>query len=120
MTSRRNSAVYFVLLLVAGLIGYLASHRPVEELAVVELSALELSAFETSTFELSTFERGQLELEAPFEFPYPMLKFKSRIAPKLAISGDVESVLVENRSALLVSSTPVEVRRPEELAAVVD
>ena len=110
MTSRRDSAVYFVVLLVAGLIGYFASHRPAEELAAVD----------PSTFEFSTFEPGELELEAPFEFPYPMLKFKSRTAPKLAISGDVESVLAENRSVLLVSSTPVEVRRSEELAALGD
>jgi hypothetical protein len=115
MTSRRDSAVYFVLLLVAGLFGYLASHRSAEDLAAVAPSIYGLSAFE-----LSTFEQAELELEAPFEFPYPMLKFKSRTAPKLAISGDVESVLAENRSLLLVSSTPVEVRRSENLAAMGD
>jgi len=110
MTSRRDNAVYFVLLLLAGLIGYFASHRPAKELAAID----------PSTFGLPAFDPGELEIEAPFEFPYPTLKFKSRTAPKLAISGDVESVLVENRAVLLVSSTPVEVRRSEESALVVD
>jgi hypothetical protein len=106
MANRRMDAFYFALLLTVFAIGYYASNRTSEE----ELPSLDLSVWETP----------ELELEAPFDFPYDVVRFRERPNPRLVLSDDMESVLVEVRSALLESSTTLEIRPTEQLAAVVD
>jgi hypothetical protein len=56
----------------------------------------------------------------PFAYPYSVVTFKSRTAPTLHLSGNVESVLVEIRSSLLESSAPVEVRPADQLVAITE
>ena len=66
------------------------------------------------------FELPELAFEVPFEMPYSMVRFERRAAPVLALSGDVESALVEVRSALLRSSKQVEILPEEQLAGLVE
>ena len=56
----------------------------------------------------------------PFELPFHLVKFESAMPPTLALSSNMESALVEVRTALLESSTlvEVEVARPRRLLAV--
>jgi hypothetical protein len=105
MLNRRVDAVYFVILVAALAIGYYASNRSVDEGSIPDLP---------------DFDPPQLTLEVPFDFPYSIPSFKTRVVPALRISDNVESVLVEVRSSLLASSTPVEARATENLAAVLE
>lgn len=107
-SGRRDNAIYLLFLASACLIGAVASwvtDRP--------------DASQTP-IDLAMPAPPDLELEAPFDFPYPQIEFKSRRAPRLAFSDNVEAVLVEVRSALLSSAAPVAVGRTEELAATVE
>jgi len=107
MTNRRMDALYLALFVAVSAVGYFVANRAPEEVGSIDLSS---------------FEPPDLELEVPFEFPYTIMRFKEREAPKLRLSGNMESVLVEVRSALLESSTTenveVEVQRTEQLAAL--
>lgn len=98
MSNRRVDVIFFGLLLAVSVIGYYAANR-----------SSELSA-EGSSLVLPDFSPSPLLLEIPFDFPYAIVKFKSLPAPKLDLSDDMEAALSEVRSALLESSTLVEVR----------
>lgn len=108
MSTRRDSTVYFGILLVACAMGYVAANRSVD-----------VDPGDTIP-DFAGFGEPLLVLEPPIEFPFPMLKFETRIAPTLVISDDVESTLLEVRTALLTSAIPIDVSRIEELAAVTD
>ena len=105
MSNHRVDAIYFALLLAVSMIGYYAANRSPEE---------------ATTLALPDFNPPLLVLEVPFDFPYPMVKFESLIAPTLDLSDDMESVLAEVRSALLESSTHVEVRPLEQRVAAAE
>jgi hypothetical protein len=105
MTNRRVDAIYFALLLAVSLIGYLVANRPSEE---------------GGTLDMPVFEPPELVLETSFAFPYSVVRFKSRKPPTLDLSDNMESVLVEIRSALLEDSTAVEIRLTEQLAAIIE
>ena len=105
MSNRRVDLVYFaVFLLVIGL-GYLFANQQsgeVEEIA------------------LPDFSLPTIDLEVPFELPYAFVKFARPEPPRLVLSENMESVMVEVRSALLESSEPIEVEAEPHLAAIVD
>ena len=105
MTNRRVDAVYFALLLAVSLIGYFMANR---------------SSGEGGTLDMPVFEPPELVLEAPFAFPYSAVTFQNRTPPTLHLSDNMESVLVEIRSALLEDSAFVENRPTEQLAAIVE
>ncbi len=109
MKSRRDNRIAFLFLVVACGVGYLASTH---------------SGDEMSTRDLSTYEMPDLNfvIEAPFEFPYPLLEFKRRVAPSLAISSrdGFESILIEVRSTLLESAKPQRVRSVDTLVVSAD
>ena len=105
MTNRRVDAIYFVLLLAVCMIGYYLANP---------------SAHEGGTLDMPTLEPPELVLEASFAFPYSVVKFKKRTPPTLDLSDNMESVLVEIRSALLENSASVEVRPIEQLAAITE
>jgi hypothetical protein len=105
MTNRRVDAIYFALLLAVSLIGYLVANRSPEE---------------GGTLDMPVFEPPELVLETSFAFPYSVVRFKSRKPPTLDLSDNMESVLVEIRSALLEESTAVEIRPTEQLAAIIE
>jgi len=105
MSNRRFDLVLFtVLLLVVGF-GYLVANRAPEETEVVILP----------DFSLPT-----IDLEIPFELPYAFVKFARPEPPKLELSENMESVMVEVRSALLESSEPIEIREDAQLAAILE
>jgi hypothetical protein len=108
MPNRRADALYFVLLLTVFVIGYYAANRSSDEFGEFE---------EGTSLELPNFNPPQLVFEIPFEFPYVIPQFESRVAPTLQLSNDMESALGEVRSALLESSTIVEVRSTGQLVA---
>ena len=105
MTNRRVDAIYFVLLLAVCMIGYYLANQSADEGGVLDMPVL---------------EPPELVLEASFAFPYSVVKFKKRTPPTLDLSDNMESVLVEIRSALLENSASVEVRPIEQLAAITD
>ena len=105
MTNRRVDAVYFALLLAVSLIGYFIANR---------------SSDEGGTLDMPVFEPPKLVLETSFAFPYSVVKFKNRKPPTLNLSDNMESVLVEIRSALLEDSASVEIRPTEQLAAIIE
>jgi len=105
MTHRHVDLLYFALFLAVFVFGVLAATREPDDLASVELPAL---------------DPPELEIEAPFVFPYTYVKFKRPAAPRLNLAVSMESVLVQVRSALLETSAPVEVGASEQLAAVLD
>jgi len=99
MSNRRVDAIYFLLLLVVSVAGFYVANRP---------------STEEATLDLPDFSLPPLVLEVPFELPYSIVRFKSLASPRLNLSDDMESVLGENREALLESSTLVEVHSMEE------
>ncbi len=105
MTNRRVDAIYFLVFLAIVAVGWGLSNRPTDEEA---------------SLPLPDFQPLELSLEVPFEIPYQMVKFKSRVAPQLRLSGDIETVLVENRRVLLKGSGQVAVRPVEHLAALIE
>lgn len=108
MTNRRVDAIYFVLILVVAAVGYVAASQFPDD---GEMSALPDYSPPPLTFEVP-FE--------PFELPFHFVKFESAMPPTLALSSNMESALVEVRSALLESSTIVEVRPEPGLLASVE
>ncbi len=97
--------VYFsILLLVAGA-SHLLSEQRVEETGVMTLPDFSLQA---------------IEFEISFDLPDHFVKFARPKAPKLALSENMESVMVEVRSALLVTSEPIEMRDEPQIAAVLE
>lgn len=105
MTNRQVDLLYFALFIAVFAFGILAATRESEDLASVELPAL---------------DPPELEIEAPFVFPYTYVKFARPEPPRLNLAVSMESVLVQVRSALLETSAPVEVVASEQLAAVLD
>jgi hypothetical protein len=108
MSSRRGDAIYFLLLLAVSVTGYYAANRPSDQ------------SEEGVVLVLPDFSPPAIVLEVPFDFPYAIVKFESRVAPTLEFSGDMESVLGEVRSALLESSTLVEVRSMDQLVTAIE
>ena len=106
MTNRRVDALYFLLIVVVGTIGFVAANRPVEQ-----VEGLALPDFSPLRFDIP-FE--------PFELPFPIVSFENPITRRLALSSNMESTLVEVRTALLESSKPVEVRPPARMLAAID
>ncbi len=101
MSNRRFDVIYFaVFLLVVGL-GYWAATRDDEEVDVASLP---------------DFSLPSIEIEAPSELPYTFVRFARPEAPRLRLSENMASVIVEVRTALLESSAPVEVRVEPRLA----
>jgi hypothetical protein len=72
---------------------------------------------EGTTLELPDFSPPELVFEIPFDFPYTIPDFASRVAPKMQLSNDMELALGEVRSALLESSTIIEVGSTDHLVA---
>lgn len=105
MSNRRTDLIYFVVFLLVVGFGYLAANRGDDDTEVVTIP----------DFSLPT-----LDLEVPFELPYSFVKFARPEPPKLRLSENMESVMVEVRSALLESSEPIEIRQEPQLAAVAD
>jgi len=105
MSNRRADAIYLVLLLGVFVIGYYASNRPADEF------------YEGTMLELPDFKPPELVFEIPFDFPYAIPNFESRVAPKMQLSNDMESALGEVRSALLESSAIIEVESNDHLVA---
>jgi hypothetical protein len=108
MSNRRVDAIYFLLLLVVSVVGYYAAD------AADAADAANRSSEERAALELPDFSPPPLVLEVPFNLPYTIVKFESMAAPKLTLSDDMESVLGEVRTALLESSTLVEVHSMED------
>ncbi len=108
MTHRRMDAIYVALFLVVSLVGYFVANRANQ------------ATDEAGMLTLPTFEAPEFSFEVPFDFPYAVVKFKQRRAPTLQLSGNMESVLTEVRSALLESSARDEVREDGQLASLVD
>jgi hypothetical protein len=108
MSNRRVDAIYFVLLLAVFAIGYYAANRSSDPSEV------------GATLDLRDFNPPPLVLEVPYDFPVAVVKFESLVAPTLDLSDDMESVLSEIRSALLKTSTLVEVRSMERLVAAAE
>jgi hypothetical protein len=108
MASRRVDGFYFLLLLVVPVLGYYAANRP------SDLSE------EGVALALPDFSLPPLVLEVPFELSYTVVKFERLAAPALEFSDNMESVLGEVRSALLESSTLVEIRPMDQLVAAIE
>ena len=106
MAKRRVDLIYFGLLISVCLIGYAVANRSDDDVG--------------ASIVLPDLEPPELVLEAPFDFPYAIPKFKTRSAPTLMLSGNMEKVLSEVRASLLESSTPVEDHQTEQLAAVIE
>ncbi len=97
MTNRRVDALYFLLIVVIGTIGFVAANHPVEQ-----VEGLALPDF------------------SPLRFDIPFEPFENPIPRRLALSSNMESALVEVRTALLESLKPVEVRPPARMLAAID
>jgi hypothetical protein len=105
MSNRRMDAIFFGLFLVVSGVGYFLANRPTDEQA---------------TRVVPDFSLPELVYEIPFEFPYAIMKFETRVAPKLELTDGMESALGEVRSALLKSSTVQAVESKEEWVAALD
>ena len=108
MTNRRLDAIYFVLIVTVAGLGYFGSRVFSDSDKVLDVPSYSPTPI---IFDVP-FE--------PFELPFNFVKFKSAVPPKLALSNDMASVLVEVRSALLKSSTVVEVRGSSSMLAAVE
>jgi hypothetical protein len=97
--------IYFMLLLLVVVVGYLAANQESDEAEVVMLPDFSLPV---------------MDLEIPFEFPYDFVKYARPTPPKLVLSENMESVMIEVRSALLKSSEPVEIRPEAQFAAIAE
>ena len=105
MSNRRFDLVLFaVLLLVVGF-GYLAASR---------------GTGETENLRVPDFSLPPINFELPLELPFAFVEFARPEQPKLVLSENMESVMVEVRSALLVSSEPVEIPQDAQLAGVLE
>jgi hypothetical protein len=95
MSNRRFDLIYFLafLLVVGG--GILAARMDDDGSESVAV--------------LPDFSLPSIELEANFDLPYQFVRFVRPAAPKLVLSTNVESAIVEVRTALLESSELVEV-----------
>jgi hypothetical protein len=105
MRNSRVDAIFFGLLLVVFTAGYFLSNRPADD---------------EVTLVVSDFALPELVFEIPFEFPYAIMEFESRVAPTLMLSGGMESALGEVRSALLESSAIREIEPREEWVAALE
>ena len=105
MTNRRVDAIYLVLIIAVGSIGYVAANRFSSEDVV---SALPDYSPAPLVFDIP-FE--------PFELPFRFVNFESAMPLSQALSTNMERALVEVRSTLLESSTLVEVRSDPGLLA---
>lgn len=105
--NRRMDAIYFGLLLAVFAFAYVLANRPTEEVEDVGPLVLEAPAVD-------------LGIELDFEFPYDYARLQRPAPPKLRLSENMESILVEVRSALLESARPIEAQPSEELAAVLE
>lgn len=92
--NRRLDLLYVGILVVASGIGWLVASRPAEEPVALELP---------------DFRPPELVLAVPFELPWAIVTFRDRRRPELVLGGSMESVLRENRTALLESAGPVDV-----------
>jgi len=105
MSNRRIDLIYFLALVLVVGVGYVATnHAPEETEAVV----------------LPDFSLPVIEFEIPFELPYRFAQYARPASPKLALSQNMESVMIEVRSALLESSEPVEVIEEPQFAAILE
>jgi len=111
MRNSRVDAIFFGLLLVVFTAGYFLSIRPADDAD---------DADDDITLVVSDFALPQLVFEIPFEFPYAIIEFESRVAPTLMLSGGMESALGEVRSALLESSAIREIEAREEWVAALE
>lgn len=111
---RRLDLLYVGILATAVGIGLLVAHRPDEPPAALELP---------------DFSPPELALAVPFELPWAIVEFRERRTPRLMLAGSMESVLVENRTALLesagsaeieVSVHSVPIRSERRLASAID
>lgn len=105
MSNRRMDLVYFVVFLVVVGAGYLIANHESEDTEVVTLP----------DFSLPT-----IDLEMPFELPYAFIEFARPEPPKLVLSENMESVMVEVRTSLLESAELVEVKPEARLAAILE
>ncbi|GEM_PF-3536841 len=105
MSNRRMDLIYFMLLLFVVVVGYLAANQELDEGEVVMLPDFSLPV---------------MDLEIPFEFHYDFGQYARPAPPKLVLSENMESVMIEVRSALLESSEPVEIRPEAQFAAIVE
>lgn len=102
MSNRRFDLIYFaVFLLIIGL-GYWVATQ--DEQDVDDIASI------------PDFHLPSIEIEAPFEFPYAFVRLARPEAPRLRLSENMASAMVEVRTALLESSAPVEVRDDTRLA----
>ena len=108
MTNRRVDAIYFILLVVVAGVGYVAANRPVDDVDAMELPDFSLPSL---TFTMPA---------NAFELPFHIVKFETAMPTSLALSSNMETALVEVRSALLESSTLVEVRPAQEMLASIE
>jgi hypothetical protein len=117
MAKHRIDLIYFGLLISVCLIGYAVANRSEEDVG----TPIDRSEEDVGTpIALPDLEPPELVLEAPFDFPYAIPTFKTRSAPTLMLSGNMEKVLSEVRASLLESSTHVEDHQAEQLAAVIE
>jgi len=109
--NRRMDAIYFGLRLAVFAFAYVLANRPTdrprEEVEGVGPLVLEAPAVD-------------LGIELDFEFPYDYARLQRPAPPKLRLSENMESILVEVRSALLESARPIAAQPSEELAAVLE
>ena len=105
MARSRADRIFFPVLLIAGIAGYVLSNH------------FDSSDDLPTRVELPLLPAPELDLEAPFHFPYQQVEFKARAVPALRIGGDLEAVLSEVRRVLLKSAAPARVTQTEELVA---
>lgn len=101
--NRPADVVYFSLILIACLVGYLASTREPE---IIESPRM------------TRFEAPSLPLDEPDLKLFAMPSYKARELPRLRLSHQMESVLREVRAGLLSSSVPARTAQPERIASL--